>query len=373
MALRRQAMECAVRILAAPRRRRCAPVPIDPGTLFVLRNNDIGDLLVVTPLFEALKRRFPRARVIAGIGDWNLDVVRGNPHIDAVARVNAPWHNGKVCRHPWNSGRGLLDALAYICLSTEARALRALRADVGIDVLGSPQGALLLARACIPFRIGVRGYAGGDSAMHACVEFDPDTYVGRSALRFTGLLGLAEKDWPELRPQIYLSTDELENGARHWEAIAPERNRTRLIVGPGAGAPAKRWSMQGFKETISLMTQRARVSVAIVGPATDRTDCQWLADGMPATVNFAGRVDLRQTFALAASADVVLANSSMLMHAAAAFQKRCAVVLGPAFNSARAHARLWSCNPDAAVFGVEPGAAREPSPGDVAHWLLGNR
>jgi hypothetical protein len=50
--------------------------PENPDSIFVLRNNDIGDLLVVTPLFEALRRRFPRVRIVAGIGDWNRPVLR---------------------------------------------------------------------------------------------------------------------------------------------------------------------------------------------------------------------------------------------------------------------------------------------------------
>jgi heptosyltransferase-2 len=69
-----------------------APPP-EPRSIFVLRNNDVGDLLVVTPLFDALRRRFPDARIAAGVGAWNLDVLRGNPHLSEVLPVNAPWFN----------------------------------------------------------------------------------------------------------------------------------------------------------------------------------------------------------------------------------------------------------------------------------------
>ncbi|HCR36966.1 MAG TPA: glycosyl transferase, partial [Opitutae bacterium] len=39
-----------------------------PNKIFVLRNNDIGDLLVSTPIFEALKKAHPEAYIIAGVG-----------------------------------------------------------------------------------------------------------------------------------------------------------------------------------------------------------------------------------------------------------------------------------------------------------------
>jgi heptosyltransferase-2 len=89
--------------------------PENPRSIFVLRNNDIGDLLVITPLFEALRRRFPQTRIVAGVGAWNVDVLRGNPHVDEVLPINAPWHNGKI--QPQN----IATALRYLARSPEVR------------------------------------------------------------------------------------------------------------------------------------------------------------------------------------------------------------------------------------------------------------
>ena len=48
----------------------------------------------------------------------------------------------------------------FFC-SDEAKAIQSIGPEIGIDVLGSGFGALLLMRAQIPYRLGVRGYAGG--------------------------------------------------------------------------------------------------------------------------------------------------------------------------------------------------------------------
>ena len=40
-----------------------------PKSIFVLRNNDLGDLLVITPLFQALHDLYPNAKIVAGVGD----------------------------------------------------------------------------------------------------------------------------------------------------------------------------------------------------------------------------------------------------------------------------------------------------------------
>src|SRR5476651_1759607 len=84
---------------------RAAKQPVSPSAIFILRNNDIGDLLIITPLFEALKRLFPQAQIIAGIGGWNQEVLRNNPWVDQVLQINAPWHNKQLCKYPHNSPR----------------------------------------------------------------------------------------------------------------------------------------------------------------------------------------------------------------------------------------------------------------------------
>ena len=200
--------------LAAP---RVAEPPGEPRSIFVLRNNDIGDLLAVTPLFEALKRRYPRAKIIAGVGSWNLDVLKSNPFVDEVLPVNAPWHNQRT------RPQGVRAALNYIMFSGEVKNIASHRCDIGIDVLGSAFGSLLLMRAGIPFRLGVRGYAGGHSAAQRCLAYDELGHVGRGALRFAELLGATAL--PENRPQLYLDTP-----------LSPSDS---VVIAPGGGFVGK--------------------------------------------------------------------------------------------------------------------------------------
>ena len=44
--------------------------------IFVLRNNDIGDVILTTPLFNALKQRFPNCCLHVGIGDMKSSYPR---------------------------------------------------------------------------------------------------------------------------------------------------------------------------------------------------------------------------------------------------------------------------------------------------------
>ena len=316
MSWKRTAIEAVCRFTSAfaP---RASHRPGNPRSIFVLRNNDIGDLLVVTPLFAALRRAFPEARIIAGIGGWNFETLRDNPHVDEILPLNAPWHNGRV--RPQYLARSLL----YIARSGEAGALTQRHCDIGIDVLGSPPGSLLLMRAGIPWRLGVRGYAGGDSAAQQCATFDSHEHVGRAALRFAELLGATEL--PENRPQIYLPAEPVQHGA--------------IVVAPGGGFAEKCWPLAHFA---ALLDRLAPYRVMIVGGKSDAEAGAWLVRGRANVTDHTGRNSLRETFEIIAGARAVICNSSMAMHAAAAFRLPCLVLLGGFFHDSVQHAAQWA-------------------------------
>lgn len=344
MGWKRNALELVTRLcgLAAP---HSAEPPRDPGSIFVLRNNDIGDLLVVTPLFEALKRRFPRAKIVAGIGAWNFDVLKNNPFVEEVLPVNAPWHNGQV------RPQGLRAALRYIAASDEAEHLATRRFDIGIDVLGSAFGSLLLMRAGIPFRMGVKGYAGGHSAAQCCVTYDRREHVGRSALRFAELLGAT--DLPENRPQIFLDGPPVANGA--------------IVLAPGGGFLEKCWPMENYLALACMLAPRRMI---VIGGEKDRSAGTQLAGIGRHVEDMTGRLSLRETFGVIAGCELVICNSSMAMHAAAAFRKPCFVPLGQWYSSASAQAAQWG-HPETRIFGRDAGHPGIFTPQEVFQGICG--
>ena len=302
---------------------RSAAAPAEPRSIFVLRNNDIGDLLIVTPLFEALRRRFPNADIVAGVGHWNLDVLRGNPHISEAIAIDAPWFNKY-------SGGGGIQPLRYLMASPQVADLSRRRFDVGIDVLGSAWGSLLLMRAGIPYRMGVTGYAGGHSGGSACVPFRADEHVGRMALRFAEHLGAT--DLPANRPQIYLSDGERAAGDRLWQSgRAP-----RVLIAPGAGLESKRWERENFARLIELLPDHA--DIILTGSQSELPLLHGLAarNARPVLTP-----SLREAFALVAAADVVFCNGSMMLHAAAAFSKPTVILSGPQSPAAAEHQAQW--------------------------------
>jgi heptosyltransferase-2 len=306
--------------------------PEEPRSIFVLRNNDLGDLLVITPLFEALRQRFPEAWIVAGVGDWSRDVLRHNPYVSEVVPVNAPWFNKYA-------DAGALARWRYLRRSPEVTALARRRFDVGIDVLGSAWGALLLLRAGIPWRIGVRGYAGGHSAHQAAVDFDPGEHVGRTGLRFAELLGAT--GLPSVRPQIFLTRERSEQGERWWAAAETQGRRPRLVIGPGAGLPEKRWPLERFAALLRGLADWPGLQILVLAGPGEEHLVRALVPLHPGARAFERPPGLRTNFALVAACDLVVCHSSLLLHVAAAFSRPALTLLGPSFPSAAQHQAQW--------------------------------
>ena len=341
-------IETPVWVMGRFYRRGFDPHRDTPREILVLRPNDFGELLTTTPIFEALHKRFPTARLIAGVGSWGRPILENNPYIDEIVEIDAPWNNKLV------EDRSPRNVLRFLWKSPQVAALRARGGfDVGIDVLGSYMGALLMMRAGVRYRIGVRGYRGGWSGCHAHIEFAA-RQCGRAALAQAELLGATEL--PEARPQLFLTRDERAQAARIWRAcpaLPGGRRTVRLLAGVGAGVPTKTWDAREAGAALAQIAQALErdgdaCDIVIVGSAADRTRAAEAIAAAGAGVSIrsvAGDVPMRITFALAEQADVVLTNSSMLMHVAAAFRRPTVAVIGGSITRPERHDAIWGYPP----------------------------
>jgi heptosyltransferase-3 len=63
--------------------------------ILVIRRDNIGDLVCTTPLFAALRSRYPDAHVAALVNTYNEAVLAGNPDVDAVYAYEKGKHRGE--------------------------------------------------------------------------------------------------------------------------------------------------------------------------------------------------------------------------------------------------------------------------------------
>ena len=315
------------------------PLPAAPREVLVIRPNDLGDLHTTTPAFAALRARFPSSRIVAAVGSWSTPVLAGNPNIDEIVELDAPWNNKFVADQSWSA------VAKFLSSSEQVRSLRRRGGfDIAIDVLGSHIGALLMMRLGVRYRVGVRGYRGGWSACQQYIQFSDQVHVARAALNQVALLGAT--NLPEAIPQLFVSEAEARDAERLWGARPP--GGARLIVGCGGGLPGKCWAAEEMAHALSALAKEEpsgnslAMDVIVVGGAADRDRGRRIVELSGGAVrSLCGETSLRTTFALCAAADAVLTNASMLAHTAAAFRKPTVVVLGGMHQDQVAYDRLW--------------------------------
>lgn len=85
-----------------------APQETKPGMapkILVIRRDNIGDLVCTTPLFQALRERFPDAFICALVNSYNVAVLENNPYVDAVHAYTKVKHRAKgenILKLLWN-------------------------------------------------------------------------------------------------------------------------------------------------------------------------------------------------------------------------------------------------------------------------------
>jgi len=321
------------------------------SNFFILRNNDLGDVLLATPLLKGLKTKLPNSRVSIGVGNWAMPLLENNPFVDEVIACNAPWHNKQNCRFPANSPKTFFEGLLYVLFSKESRYLSGRKFTHGIDVLGSRQGSWLMRRAKMPNRLGVKGYAGGDNWCTKYINFKEDTHVAETGLKFIELLNASVDIDP--RPTIFLTKDETANAESSWG----ERSEStkRIILAPGGGFPEKCWGDKNFNELTNLLLKNMNYQLCIIGSKEDKNRISVMDS--PQLTNLCGELSLRQSAAMVSLAEFVICNSSLSMHLAGAFRVPSITLLGEWYDSAELHQKQWGY-PESTIKGKELKAFR---------------
>ena len=313
---------------------------------FVLRNNDLGDVLVATPLLKGLKTAFPRSKVSIGVGNWAMPLLENNPYVDEVISCNAPWHNKQNCRFPANSPKTFFEGLLYVLFSNESRYISAKKFTHGIDVLGSRQGSWLMRRAKIPNRFGVKGYAGGDNWCTKYIDFKEDRKVAEAGLEFLNLMNAVVEIDP--RPTIYLTKNEVAEAEAVWGEKS--QSNKRIILAPGGGFPEKCWGDKNFSHLTNLLLKNKNYQLCIIGSKDDKNRIS--ANDSSHLKNLCGDLNLRQSAAMVSLSDFVISNSSLCMHLAGAFKVPALTLLGEWYGSAALHQKQWGY-PESMIKGKE--------------------
>jgi heptosyltransferase-2 len=263
----------------------------------------LGDTIVATPFLKQLRALAPGAEITLLSGTQIPVLLQGCPYVDRYLTVDS---------HERKTRRLIGD-------------LRAQRFDAAFLLNRSLHSAYVAFAARIPHRIGFNTESRGP-LLTVRVPYSrtrPEIDCCLDQLRAIG--AAAEYALPEL-----WITREERLKARHL--LNPGDGCRLILVQPGAkDAYKKQWSAEGFGRVIQELAAALPGSqFALIGAEEESPACRQVAEKAAISLlNLAGRTGLREVLALIAESDLLIANDTAMVHAAAALRTSTVTVQGP--------------------------------------------
>jgi heptosyltransferase-2 len=229
--------------------------------ILVIRCDHIGDVLMSTPVFKALRIKYPNAHIAVLVGSWAKELVELNPYINEVIVYDCPW---------WLSVRKEKGYGVQIQLIKKywilLRKLRGKKYDLAIDLRGDFRQILLFCfLSGAPHRISY-SRTGGSYLLTVAPPYPfhyHETEKNNILLKTLGIK--CEDGRPFLRTSSsdYKRVEEILN----QYGIKPEDKI--VAIHPKAQTKARLWSSAKFAGLGDYIAQRYGAKVVIVGGKRD--------------------------------------------------------------------------------------------------------
>ena len=266
-----------------------------PKRIVVVQTAFLGDVVLTTPLFRALKRVYPESRLTALVTPQAAPLIEEDPHLDALLTY------AKKGGEPFS------------------RVLSRVRSG-GFDLLVSPhrshRSALLSLLSGVRLRVGFAGSA-VPFAYHRRVRLDPGLHEVDRNLSL--LRGIGETP---LASDRVLCAGYGETEAEEVRAVLAEAGVSagERLAGLCAGSvwATKRWLPEGFAAVGRGLVERGYRPLLLGGPDDREVSVRVAGLIGPAAVAGAGRTSLKALAAWMDRVSILVTNDSAPLHVAAA-------------------------------------------------------
>ncbi len=277
------------------------------GRVLLVRLDNLGDALLMTPAFRSVRRALPGAHLALLAGPAGCEVGRLNPDIDETILYRAPSED-VYFRLPQDPGREM----------AAVEELRERNFDAAIIFTSYKQSALPAAYLCylagIPLR-AAGSFEGSGSLLthrHRYEETVPPKHETLRGLELTEFLG-----FPPVEPEMVLvPREEHEEGAvRLLEQHAVERF---AIVHPGSSASSRTYPAQRYAAVVEGLAQKGGLPVLVTGGPGEEELSRRVAGS--AGIPVGGETSFGEFAALVWRAAVVVTNNTGTTHVASAMK-----------------------------------------------------
>jgi len=281
----------------------------DRPRILIVRLSAIGDVIHGLPVLNALRDRFPEARLAWVVEDRAAALLRGHPALDELVELPRGWL--KSPRAVWRL----------------RRRLRAFGPDVTVDLQGLTKSAIAARLSGAARRIGFGDEKGRELSRWFYTERvqTQSEHVIDCNLELLRPLGI---DAPAVRFDI---------PERDADATAAEAMIRRAgledgfaVINPGAGWPSKVWPADRYAAVVHHLGRHCRLPSLVVWAGNqERAWAEQIVAGSGGHGRLAPRTSLRELAALCRRARLFVGSDTGPLHLAVAVGTPCVGLYGP--------------------------------------------
>lgn len=291
-----------------------------PRNVLLIQLGEIGDVVLTTPTFRAVKETFPGVRLSVLVRKPCASLLEADPNLDEIVEVS------KSGRKISEVGRDNLDLV---------RRLRRARYDLVIDLRTGDRGTILAFLTGAPVRVA--RYDPGQPFWREWMltrllpdppHAAPPVHPGADhSLRLVRTLGIDTKD---TLPRLTVSANASERIREQLRSIGIGPGERWITINPCSRRKYKEWVHDRWAEVADGIRERHRIPAIFVGAPEESGTAEGIVRrcaGM--AFNLAGRTTLGELAALLARSTAHLGVDSAPPHIAAAVGTPTVTVFGP--------------------------------------------
>jgi ADP-heptose:LPS heptosyltransferase len=295
----------------------------DGLSFLVVRLDQLGDVVLTTPLFRELKRSFPGSSCTLVVQEDFRQLLVTNPHIDEIIGL-------RPLRAAWLPAP--MRSLLSVLLLHRSR-LRGRHFDVAISPrwdVDDRLATLLCSLADARERVGyseaaspakLRINRGFDRAFSTCLSAGPVQHEVRRNLEIVKALGGTVEN---SKLEVRLTHRDREFASKLLASV-PTSSEV-VAVGIGGRSESRRWPLQNYAETLAQLEEKHRVQPVIICSHDEREEAGNLARLLPGKAIVMSGAPLRKVCAVLERCDLFIGNDSGSAHLAGAMNCRIIVI-----------------------------------------------
>ncbi|MBI4388202.1 MAG: glycosyltransferase family 9 protein, partial [Candidatus Omnitrophica bacterium] len=263
--------------------------------ILLVRTDRMGDVVLTTPVFSAIKKKYSFAYLAVLVSKENVDLVRGNPYLDEV-----------IAYDKFGSEKSWWGAYTFI------RRLELKRFDAAI--LFHPRARMywttFLAR--IPIRIGYRA-KNFKLLTHILPYNKPEGTRHEAEYNFDLLKMIGVEPPTQLEFYVPLCEGYQKLIDEHLKSLG-----RYVVFNPSASTPSKIWSAEYFAQVASNLSKKYNVIPVIIGGKEDAPYRDAMKKHMNGiAIDFTGKLGIGALAWLLKKALLFISNDTGPVHVAA--------------------------------------------------------